>query len=114
MIHFSKLAAVKNFFTIEMDTTRNKNSGCTGKTSHSKVRCHVELKIVLTLVRNKDCGNQSKMKRATGILCGLPSLQQYYLILVLSEFADHSPFTSNNMRSRERSIPATGTDESHR
>ena len=37
---------------------------------------------------------------------GLSSLQQYYLILVLSEFTDHSPSTSNNMRSRERSIPA--------
>ena len=70
VIHFSKLAAVKNFFTIEMDTTRNKNSGCTGKTSHSKVCCHVELKIVLTLVWNKDCGNQSKMKRATVFCVG--------------------------------------------
>ena len=40
------------------------------------------------------------------ILCGLPNLQQYYLIFVLSEFADHSPFTSNYMRIRERSISA--------
>ena len=73
MIHFSKLATVKNLFTIEMDTTRNKNSrnsGCTGKASHSKVRCHVEFKIVLILLLNEDCGNQSKMKRSTVFCVG--------------------------------------------
>ena len=48
VIYFSKLATVKNFFTREMDTTRNFR--LYWKASHSKVRCHVELKIVLTLL----------------------------------------------------------------
>ena len=48
VVHFSKLATVKNSFTIEMDTTRNFR--LYWKASHSKVRCHVELKIVLTLL----------------------------------------------------------------
>ena len=41
----------------------------------SKVWCHVELKILLTLLRNEDCGNQSKMKHSTvfcvGYLCSM-------------------------------------------
>ena len=43
------------------------------------------------------------------VLCGLPSLQQqYYLVLVLSEFTDHSPFTSNNVRSPRTLDPSYG------
>ena len=42
VIHFSKLTTVKNFFTREMDTTRNFR--LYWKASHNKVRCQVELK----------------------------------------------------------------------
>ena len=66
------------------------------------VRCLVELKILLTLLLNpvkRRLWQPVKNETECSILCGLPSLHQYYLILVLSGFTDHSPFTSNNVRS---------------